>query len=206
MTIKIKSCIIIKNIKGGNKEIKKEKTTKDWLPFEYILEDGCIKYKNYLSKIIKVFPINYDLKSNLEKEAILHSYKVFLKTCDFDIQILVQSKKENLSKHISNIQKSLSDEKNPKILDISEKYIEFIKRKNEENKSSSKNFYIIIKSELNNLVNSEEIAINNLNENYFKIKESLSKVGNKIIAVNSKEETKKILMSFYNQRLNEVFL
>lgn len=158
-----------------------------------------------MSKIIKVFPINYDLKSNLEKESILHSYKVFLKTCDFDIQILVQSKKENLSKHISNIQKSLSDEKNPKILDISEKYIEFIKRKNEENKSSSKNFYIIIKSELNNLVNSEEIAINNLNENYFKIKESLSKVGNKILVVNSKEETKKILMSFYNQRLSENF-
>ena len=168
-----------------------------------ILDDGIVKYKNYLTKVIKVTPINYDLKSNLEKEAILNSYKVFLKTCDFDIQIIVQSKKENLSKHISNIQKSLSDEKNPKILEISEKYIEYIKQKNEENKSSSKNFYIVIKAELTNLINSEEVARNTLKENYFKIKESISKVGNQVISIQSQEEIRNILMSFYNQRLTE---
>lgn len=187
----------------GVEKIKQEKSTKEWLPFVDILEDGLVKYKNYLTKIIKVQPINYELKSNLEKEAILNSYKLFLKTCDFDIQIIVQSKKENLSKHISNIQKSLSDEKNPKILEISEKYIEYIRQKNEENKASSKNFYIVIKAELNNLINSEEIAKNVLTENYFKIKESLSKVGNQIKPIQNKEEIKKILMSFYNQRLTE---
>ena len=37
------------------------------------------------------------------KEAILNSYKIFLKTCDFNIQILIQSKKENLSKHFFKI-------------------------------------------------------------------------------------------------------
>lgn len=187
----------------GVQKIKKVKTTNDWLPFVDILDDGIVKYKNYLTRIIKVIPINYDLKSNLEKEAILNSYKVFLKTCDFDIQIIVQSKKENLSKHISNIQKSLSDEKNPIILEISEKYIEYIKQKNEENKSSSKNFYIVIKSELSSLINSEEVAINTLNEKYFKIKESLSKVGNQVVSIQSQEEVKSILMSFYNQRLTE---
>ena len=187
----------------GAKKIKKEKSTKEWLPFDDILEDGLVKYKNYLTKIIKVSPINYELKSALEKEAILNSYKLFLKTCDFDIQIIVQSKKENLSKHISNIQKSLSDEKNPKILEIAEKYIEYIKQKNEENKASSKNFYIVIKAELNNLINSEEISRNILTENYYKIKESLSKVGNQIRPIQSKDEVKRILMSFYNKRLTE---
>lgn len=152
-------------------------------------------------KIIKVFPINYNLKSNLEKEAILSSYKVFLKTCDFNIQILIQSKKENLSKHISNVQKSVSDEKNPKILEISEKYINYIKKKNEENRSSSKNFYIVIRSEVNNLINGEEICINNLNDNYFKIKETLSKVGNRVVEIKRKEDVEKILISFYNQRI-----
>ena len=166
-----------------------------------IFEDGIVKYKNHLTKVIKVFPINYDLKSNMEKEAILNSYKLFLKTCNFDIQILVQSKKENLDKHIFNIQQSLSDETNPKILEISEKYIEYIKQKNNSNKSSSKNFFIIIKSELTNLINSDEIARNNLTENYYKIKESLSKVGNQVKPVERKDEIKNILISFYNQRL-----
>lgn len=70
-------------------------SVQDWLPFEEILERGILKLKNntYV-KILKVFPINYHLKSNLEKEAILNSYKIFLQTCDFDLQILIQSNKE----------------------------------------------------------------------------------------------------------------
>ncbi len=75
-----------------------------FLPYETVLENGIIKLKNnaYV-KIIKIIPINFNLKSNLEKEAILNSYKIFLKTCNFDIQILIQSNKEDLSKHISKI-------------------------------------------------------------------------------------------------------
>ena len=63
----------------------------NWLPFDKIMKKGIIKLKNnnYI-KIIKVIPINYNLKSDLEKEAILNSYKTFLKTCNFDIQILIQ--------------------------------------------------------------------------------------------------------------------
>ena len=126
MTFKKYCYIIVENKKERRIKIKKEKTTKDWLPFEKILENGIIKNKNKYIKIIKIIPINYDLKSELEKEAILNVYKLFLKTCDFDIQILVQSKKENLSKHISNIQKILSNEKNSKIKKIVH-YCNFLK-------------------------------------------------------------------------------
>ena len=72
-------------------------TVQKWMPIEKIFEDGIIKLKNnkYI-KIIKVNPINYNLKSDLEKKAILNSYKIFLKTCNFNIQILIQSNKEDL--------------------------------------------------------------------------------------------------------------
>ena len=69
-----------------------------------------MKNNSYI-KIIEVKPINYNLKSNLEKEAILNSYKTFLKTCSFDIQIIVQSNKEDLSKNISIINNNLKSEK-----------------------------------------------------------------------------------------------
>ena len=79
-------------------------SVQEWLPFEAIFENGIIKLKNsFYIKIIEIIPINYNLKSELEKEAILNSYKIFLKTCNFDFQILIQSNKENLDKHISNI-------------------------------------------------------------------------------------------------------
>ena len=69
----------------------------DWLPFKKILNNGIVLLKdNSYIKIIKVFPINYNFKSELEKEAILNSYKIFLKTCNFDLQILIQSNKKKI--------------------------------------------------------------------------------------------------------------
>jgi len=95
--------------------MKKEQiySVQEWLPIKKILDKGIIKLKDdsYI-KIIKVIPINYNLKSELEKQAILNSYKIFLKTCNFDIQILIQSNKEDLSKHILNINKQIENEEN----------------------------------------------------------------------------------------------
>ena len=178
------------------------------MPFEKIFNNGIILCKKSFIKIIKVIPINYDLKSNLEKEAILNSYKLFLKTCDFDIQIIIQSKKENLSSHIYNIENFMSNEKNPKIKEISNNYIEYIKQKNQEQKSSSKNFYIVIKNEISknineDLENSFKLAEQILYEKYLKIKESLIRCGNIAEEINSKQEIQKIFMSFYNPRLTE---
>lgn len=173
------------------------------MPFEEILENGIIKLKNnsYI-KIIKINPINFNLKSELEKEAILNSYKIFLKTCNFNIQILIQSSKEDLSQHILNIQEQLNfEEKN--IQEISKKYIQYISQLNQNKKSSSKNFYIIVKynnknKEINDI---ENYAIEELNEKYFKIKEALARCGNIVKDIHNKEEAKNILFSFLNTRL-----
>lgn len=179
------------------------KSVQEWLPFERVLENGIIRMKNnsYV-KIIKVIPINFNLKTELEKQSILNSYKIFLKTCNFDTQILIQSNKEDLSKSISNIQKQIEIEHNKNIIEISKKYIEYIKSINLQKKSSSKSFYILIKKSNKNTQNnnSEEFIIENLNENYFKIKECLSRCGNIVFECNKKDEVEKIIFSFLNSR------
>ena len=103
-------------------------SVQNWLLWDEFLSDGIIKLRNgsYI-KIIKVYPINYNLKSNLEKEAILNSYKIFLKTCNFNIQILIQTNKEDLSKHINKINIQKEKEKNEIISYISNQCIEYIK-------------------------------------------------------------------------------
>lgn len=182
------------------------------MPFDKILENGIITIKNNYVKIIKIIPINYDLKSNLEKEAILNSYKLFLKTCDFNIQIIIQSKKENLSKHFSNLKEISQKEENKKVKEIIEKYMIFIKNKNEENKSSSKNFYIIVNYNSENQIKEdddkkllENLANNYLNECYFKIKDSLSRCGNIIFDVNSQKEVENILLSFFESQNLKIY-
>ena len=185
------------------KEIKKI-TVQEWLPIEEIYNDGIIKLKNNkLIKIIKINPINYNLKSDLEKEAILNSYKIFLKTCNFNIQILIQSNKEDLSQHILNIKKNISKKENKYLEEISQNYIEYINKINLTRNSSSKDFYIIISNEINKkieYVQSEEIIKNDLKEKYFKIKECLSRCGNSVVELSDKKEIKKLFFSLLNTR------
>ncbi len=153
------------------------KKVQDWIPLKKILENGIIITKNdtYV-KILKILPINYNLKTEFEKEQILNSYKVFLKTCNFNIQILIQSKKEDLSLNIQNIQNKIEKE-NSNIKEIGKNYIKYITKINKENQSSSKNFYILIKnSKLNvNPENKTEIIFEELNEKYLKIKDTLNR-------------------------------
>ena len=183
---------------------KKVNSVQEWLPVDEILENGIIKVKNknYI-KILKIIPINFELKSNLEKEAILNSYKIFLKTCNFDIQILIQSNKKDLSNHISKIKEKNKEEKeNIKIL--SEKYTNYLKKINIEKKSSSKNFYILIKEipeikKINTNIN-EKIIFDKLNDKYFCIKECLSRCGNVVIDISDQKNAEKILYSFFNSR------
>ena len=184
---------------------EKQISLQEWLPFDSLLDKGIIYLKdNCYIKIIKIVPINYSLKSELEKEAILNSYKTFLKTCNFNIQILVQSNKEDLSKHILKIKQHMKEEESSNILKISEKYIDFITKLNNEKKSSSKNFYIVIKANKNEILkeNKEEIAISELNEKFFKIKECLSRCGNIACEIETHDELKNILFSFFNTRKN----
>ena len=156
---------------------------------------------NTYIKILEVTPINYNLKSDLEKEAILNSYKIFFKTCHFDIQILIQSNKEDLSHHISKIKKIILKKENKYLKNLAENYIQYISNLNNNKKSASKKFYIIIKNHpINKKEKNIEIIRQELNEKYFKIKECLSRCGNRVRNIDEKEEILKIFFSFLNTK------
>ena len=186
---------------------KQRVTAQDWLPFDRIFEDGIIENNGNFIKIIKVIPINYDLKSNLEKESILNSFKLFLKTCDFNMQILIQSRKEDLNSYISQIKSQIETEKNEKLKEIFSNYINFLQIQNKERNSSSKNFFILVNYQIKE---KEEYQIkfirDNLNEKYFKIKDSLSRCGNLVFDISTKKEAEKTLYSFCKLRMSIKFL
>lgn len=175
-------------------------SAKLWLPFDRIYEDGIIKLKNnFYVKILKVNPINFSLKSEFEKISILNSYKLFLKTCNFDIQILIQSNKEDIERYTKFIKENQINE-SEKLKKIAERYCEELNKINNENIYSSKNFFIILKKyeveENINLIKDE------LNNNYFKVKECLTRCGNNVIAIENKNEVVNILYTFFNKNKN----
>ena len=179
----------------------KEKTVQDWIPIEEIYDGGIIKLKkNKFIKILKIIPVNYNLKSDLEKNTILNSYKSFLKTYDFDIQILIQSNKQDLSSHIKKINKNIQKKENKYLSELSENYIKFIQKKNYSKNFSSKDFYLIISNNKMEKTNSIEVIENDLKEKYFKIKDGLLRCGNIVLEISDKKDIIEIFNLFLNTK------
>ncbi|MBQ9279765.1 MAG: hypothetical protein IJ215_01785 [Clostridia bacterium] len=124
--------------------------------------------------ILNVEPINFKLKSQAEQNSILESYQYFLKQCDFDIQIFVQTQKADAKKHIKEIEKCILYE--PALADMAKDYISFVNEISEVRGSISRKFYIAMKTNENDREN--KIS---------KIKEGLESCGNMIKICNNDE-------------------
>ena len=131
-------------------------------------------------------PINFNLKSSLEQNAILNSYKLFLKSLNSEIQIIVSSKKTDVSKHLDEILRNTKE--NPIIYEMSKDYIELVNSIIEQKGTITKEFYIVIKSS------------SNVQNEVLKITERLTACGN-FVEECSKEQVISLLRNFLNKRL-----
>lgn len=156
---------------GSDDIIKKNKFNDvyEWIPIKNFDEDIFLKTGEVV-KILEVKPINFALKSHLEQTAILESYKNFLKQCNFDIQIVVQTYKTNVDEHVDNIEKYSYG--NKILSNMKESYIELVKSLISNRKSVTKRFFIIIKVD------------KNVEENVNKIISGLGSCGNEVIVCN----------------------
>ena len=142
--------------------------------------------ENKLYEIILIGKRNFEININ-------EIYKYYL-----DEKII---KIKNNTKINYNIEKIIQE--NNLIKNISKKYIQYIKKLNHEKKSSSKNFYIILKCKNENkeILNNEDYLMEKLNDQYFKIKECLSRCGNIVEDISNKNQIIDILFSFLNFRI-----
>lgn len=134
-------------------------STKDWIPIESVQGKGVLLKNGTVVKILEVEPINFELKSDFEKTAVLNGYKRFLKTCNFDMQIVVQTQVTDISKHLTKMKKFAQEDE--KLSEMVEDYINFANEVVTSKKNVSRKFYIVIKGN------------NNMAENISKIKECL---------------------------------
>ena len=108
--------------------------------------------------ILKVEPINFNLKSKSEQKIILESYKILLKQCNFNFQIYVQTQKSNIENHILEIKKCMQYE--PELQEMASDYINLIEEISNSKSSISRKFYIIYEEKENDF--KEKIIIDSL--------------------------------------------
>lgn len=172
----------------------KIKNIKSLLDIIDIQRNVLILKNNMYAKIVQVYPINFSLKSDYEKKQVLNQYNQFLKICNFDFQIFIKTKKENVENHINYIN-SISNQN-----EITKRYIEYILNLTNSNYIYSKEFYIIFSIKNSNNTPINEI-INVLNDMYLVIKENLIKCGN--VVTDFSEYDEKYLIKKISEILNE---
>lgn len=160
--------------------MKKLKSIKSKFPIKNI-ENGIIETKDgRFCKVLEISPVNFEFKSNSEKEVIIAQYKAFLKTCNFDIQILVQSKKNDLEKHLEKLKIFMEAENSLKVKQLIENYINMI-RENTLKSTVTRKFFLVFCAEVTGSKKlTKDMAINDLNEKTAKVMKTLEKCGNSI--------------------------
>lgn len=119
-------------------------STQDFLEFEQI-KDGIIILKNKgLRTVLMVSSLNFALKSTEEQNAIIYQYQNFLNSLDFSCQILVQSRRLNITGYLEKLSDIEKKEENELLKIQIIDYRKFIEQITKGGSIMQKTFYVIV--------------------------------------------------------------
>ena len=119
-------------------------STQEFLEIEDIKDDLVILKDGSCCLIIKTSAVNFGLLSGEEQEAIIFAYAAFLNSLSFPIQILITSRRMDISSYLDKLSKLEENQPSGKIRSQIRKYYQFILGVVKENKVLEKNFYLVI--------------------------------------------------------------
>ncbi|MFA4930246.1 MAG: hypothetical protein WC570_00040 [Patescibacteria group bacterium] len=119
-------------------------STQKYLPFQEIRDGFVIMKDGSLRSVLLTSAINFDLKSDQEQNAIIYQYQNFLNSLPFPIQIVVQSKKLDLSEYIAKLKDLEVKQENDLLRMQMSEYISFIQRLLQVTNIMEKKFFIIV--------------------------------------------------------------
>jgi hypothetical protein len=104
----------------------------------YILENGGLR------SVLQVNGLNLSLLSEKEQEIVIGQFKNFLDGLDFNVEILILSRLENINNYLKILHLRLEEEKDPLIKFQLEEYISFLEDYLQNHKIMKKIFYVIV--------------------------------------------------------------
>ena len=118
--------------------------TQEFVPIREV-RDGLVVLKDgSMRAILLCSSINFSLKSEDEKNAILFQFQDFLNSLDFSIEIVIQSRKLDIRPYIALLETQEKSQTNNLMKIQVREYIEFIKSFTESTNIMTKNFFIVV--------------------------------------------------------------
>ena len=105
--------------------------------------------------ILEVTPVNFELRSEEEQDAIIDTYESFLNSVGSSFQILIRTREIDMDKYLEDLRQQLDGESEPVYKQQLENYNEFIRSLIQTNKILTRHFYIIVPYSNSNKVDFE---------------------------------------------------
>ncbi len=121
-----------------------KKSSQSFIEIDQIREGVIILKNRSLRGVLMVSSINLALKSQEEQQAIINQFQAFLNSLDFSCQIIVQSKKVNLTGYIDLIKGWEEKQKNELLKHQTTTYREFITDFIKKESILTKKFFVVI--------------------------------------------------------------
>ncbi|KKR27954.1 hypothetical protein A2Y26_01885 [candidate division CPR2 bacterium GWD2_39_7] len=128
----------------ANTSKTKRPSTQQYLDIAEI-HDGVVVLKDgSLRAVLMVSSVNFALKSEKEKDAIIFNFQNFLNYLTFDIQVLIRSRRLDLRDYMKNMNEVAKKQKNPQLRDQTNAYISFIESLLEVANIMDKKFFVVV--------------------------------------------------------------
>lgn len=118
--------------------------TQEFVPIEDIRDGIAILKDGGMRGILMASSINFSLKSDDERQAILLQFQDFLNSLDFSVQIIVQSRRLDIRPYVALLENKYKEQTNELMKIQIEQYINFVKSFTESTSIMTKNFFIVV--------------------------------------------------------------
>jgi len=118
--------------------------TQSFLEFKQIKEGVIVLKNRALRGILMVSSMNFELKSEREQEAIIYQFQSFLNSLDFPCQIIIQSRRLNITGYFERL-KELEKKQNNELLRLQTvEYRKFIEKLLAKGVIMTKQFFVVV--------------------------------------------------------------
>ena len=119
-------------------------STQQFVPIKEVRDGIMILKDGGMRAILLASSLNFALKSEEEKGAIIFQFQDFLNSLDFSVEIVIQSRKLDIRPYIALLEEQEKKQTNDLMRIQTKEYIEFIKNFTETTNIMTKNFFVVI--------------------------------------------------------------
>lgn len=125
-------------------KLNKKASSRQQIDIKGVQNGVLILPRDRYRKVLQVSPVNFELKSEDEQDAIIETYESFLNSVGIPLQVLIRTRQIDMDEYLEALAQRLAAEEEPIYRTQLENYDEFIRGLITTNAILTRQFYVIV--------------------------------------------------------------